>query len=112
MKPRNFFKRFRKKPGLFRHGDLLIRKVPSIPKTAIPTSTNVIAEGEKTGHNHQLVGSHQIFETGEATYFEAKQELSIEHPEHNTIQIPKGIYKVAHEQSWNPFLIREEDVAD
>ena len=34
MKPGNFFKRFRKKPRLFRHGDLLIRKVTSIPKTA------------------------------------------------------------------------------
>ena len=75
-------------------------------------SPDIIAEGEKTGHNHQLVGSHQIFETDETTYFEAKQELSIEHPEHNTIQIPKGVYKVTHEQSWNPFLIREEDVAD
>ena len=97
---------------IFRHGDLLIREIWSIPSDAVQKSTNIIAEGEKTGHHHTLNGSHQIFETDEAMYFEAKQELSIEHPEHNTIQIPKGIYKVAQEQSWNPFLIREEDVAD
>ena len=97
---------------IFRHGDLLIREIWTIPENTVPKSTNIIAEGEKTGHNHTLNGSHQIFETDETMYFEAKQELSIEHPEHNTINIPKGVYKVAHEQSWNPFLIREEDVAD
>ena len=97
---------------IFRHGDLLIRKIWSIPSDAVQKSTNILAEGEATGHHHILNGSHQIFETDEAMYFEAKQELSIEHPEHNTIQIPKGVYKVVHEQSWNPFLIREEGVAD
>ena len=97
---------------IFRHGDLLIREIWTIPENAVQKSTNIIAEGEKTGHNHTLSGSHQIFETDEAKYIEAKQELSLEHPEHATISIPKGVYKVAHEQSWNPFLIREEDVAD
>ena len=47
-----FKKIFGIEPKFFRHGDLLIRKVSSIPKNAIPTSTNIIAEGEKTGHNH------------------------------------------------------------
>ena len=75
---------------IFRHGDLLIREIWLIPSDAVQKSTNIIAEGEKTGHHHTLNGSHQIFETDEAMYFEAKQELSIEHPEHNTIQIPKG----------------------
>ena len=97
---------------IFRHGDLLIQEIWLIPSDAVQKSTNILAEGEITGHHHTLNGSHQIFETDETMYFEAKQELSIEHPEHNTIQIPKGIYKVAHEQSWNPFLIREENVAD
>ena len=97
---------------IFRHGDLLIREIWSIPSDAVQKSTNIIAEGEKTGHNHQLVGSHQIFETGEVTYFEAKQELSIEHPEHNTIQIPKGNYKILHEREYNPLKNIEKEVID
>ena len=97
---------------IFRHGDLLIREIWSIPSDAVQKSTNIIAEGEKTGHNHQLVGSHQIFETDEATYFEAKQELSIEHPEHNTIQIPKGNYKILHEREYNSFKNIEKEVVD
>ena len=103
---------------LFRQGDLLIREISSIPYTAKPISTNIIAEGEKTGHNHTLNGSHQIFETIEPAYkqkqihFEAKQELKIEHPEHNTIIIPKGIYTVVHERHLNVFLDRVEEVVD
>ena len=103
---------------LFRQGDLLIREISSIPYTAKPISTNIIADGEKTGHNHTLNGSHQIFETVEPAHkqkqihFEAKQELKIEHPEHNTIIIPKGIYTVVHERSFNPCEDIEIEVID
>jgi hypothetical protein len=84
-----------------------------MPSTAKPISTNIIAEGEKSGHNHVLNGSHQIYQTDDKQmYFEAKQELKIEHPEHNTIMIPKGIYTVVHEISWNPFEDREVEVLD
>ena len=103
---------------VFRQGDQLIRKISSIPSTAKPISTNIIADGEKTGHNHTLNGSHQIFETVEPAHkqkqihFEVKQELKIEHPEHNTIIIPKGIYTVVHERHLNVFLDRVEKVVD
>lgn len=98
---------------VFRQGDQLIREISSIPSTAKPISTNIIAEGEKSGHNHVLNGSHQIYQTDDRQmYFEAKQELKIEHPEHNTIMIPKGIYTVVHEISWNPFEDREVEVLD
>jgi len=98
---------------LFRQGDQLIREISSMPSTAKPISTNIIAEGEKSGHNHVLNGSHQIYQTDDKQmYFEAKQELKIEHPEHNTIMIPKGIYTVVHEISWNPFEDREVEVLD
>ena len=101
------------KPRLFRHGDLLIRKVPSIPKTAIPTSTNVIAEGEKTGHNHELKGSHQVFEMlDKQRYFEAKQDVILKHPEHNTLDIPKGCYVVEPQRRYNPFEDVQEEVVD
>ena len=88
---------------LFRHGDLLICEMDFVPTFAKPIPTNIIAEGEKTGHNHMLNGSHQIYETADNhKYFKAKQELKLEHPEHNTLIIPKGIYTVVHERSFNP----------
>ena len=99
---------------IFRQGDLLIRRIWEIPSNAVTKSTNVIGEGEKTNHTHTLNGPHQIFEIADdnAMYFEAKEEVNIEHPEHNTIQIPKGIYTVVHERQHNVFEQRDEDVLD
>ncbi len=108
-----FKKIFGIKPKLFRHGDLLIRKVSSIPKTAILTSTNIIAEGEKIGHNHELKGSQQVFETlDKQLYFEAKQDVILKHPDHNTLDIPKGRYIVEHQRRYDPFEDTQEEVMD
>ena len=108
-----FKKIFGIKPKLFRHGDLLIRKVSSIPKTAILTSTNIIAEGEKIGHNHELKGSQQVFETlDKQLYFEAKQDVILKHPDHNTLDIPKGRYIVEHQRRYDPFEDTREEVMD
>ena len=108
-----FKKIFGIKPKLFRHGDLLIRKVSSIPKTAILTSTNIIAEGEKIGHNHELKGSQQVFETlDKQLYFEAKQDVILKHPDHNTLDIPKGRYIVEHQRRYDPFEDTQEEVVD
>ena len=108
-----FKKIFGIKPKLFRHGDLLIRKVSSIPKTAILTSTNIIAEGEKIGHNHELKGSQQVFETlDKQLYFEAKQDVILKHPDHNTLDIPKGRYIVEHQRRYDPFENTQEEVVD
>ena len=76
---------------LFRHGDLLIREVLEIPGPAVFVAGNVIAQGEKTGHHHVLngFGFSQIYQmNGEIKYFEAKEDLTLTHQEHNTIEIP------------------------
>ena len=108
-----FKKIFGIKPKLFRHGDLLIRKVSSIPKTAILTSTNIIAEGELTGHNHQIVGSHQVFETlDKQLYLEAKQDVILKHEDHNTLTLPSGCYIIESQRKYDPFEDVEEKVVD
>ena len=108
-----FKKIFGIKPRFFRHGDLLIRKVSSIPKTAILTSTNIIAEGEKIGHNHELKGSQQVFETlDKQLYFQAEEHVLIKHPDHNTLDIPEGQYIIEHQRRYNPFEDVQEEVLD
>ena len=37
---------------IFRQGDLLISRVWQIPSNAVAKPTNIIGEGEKTGHTH------------------------------------------------------------
>ena len=104
---------FFNKPKLFRHGDLLIREVSSIPESVIPLSTNIIAEGEKTGHNHELDGPHRVYEDiNKDLFFEAKQDIELKHPEHNTIRIPKGNYVIVPEREHDPFNDVEIKVED
>ena len=103
---------FKKKPNLYRHGDLLIKRVEQIPVNAISLSTNIIAHGEN-GNTHQLHGSHQVFETPDKQmYFQANQEISLEHQEHDTLKISKGNYVIIHEREHNPFKDIQEEVLD
>ena len=108
-----------KKPKLYRHGDLLIRQVDKIPEYAQQLSTNIIAHGEN-GHTHKLHGSHQVYGTHssqnyrviEPTYFQAKEEISLKHQEHNTLKISKGLYEILHEREYNPFKNIQQEVGD
>ena len=109
---------FKKKPKIYRHGDLLIRQVKKIP-VAIRLDTNIIAEGEVTGHNHKLYGSHQVYGTHidnprviVPTYFQAKEEISLKHQEHNTLKISKGNYVILHEREYDPFKNIQQEVVD
>ena len=105
--------RFRKKLNIFRHGDLLIREVTTIPSNATPLSTNIIAMGEKSGHNHKLYGKHQVWETPDKQiYFQANQEISLKHQEHNTLKISKGNYVIINEREYNPFKDIQVGVED
>ena len=108
-----------KKPKLYRHGDLLIKQIDHIPLSAKPLSTSIIAEGEVTGHNHKLYGSHQVYGTSpkhpriiEPTYFQAKEEISLKHQEHATLKIKKGNYVIIHEREYNPFKDISVEVFD
>ena len=107
------------KPKFYRHGDLLLRQIDEIPVSTTPMSTNIIAEGEVTGHNHNLYGSHQVYGTCpknprviEPTYFQAKEDISLKHQEHATLKISKGNYVIIHEREYEPFKDIEQEVID
>ena len=110
---------FKKNPKLYRHGDLLIKRVDQIPVNAILLSTNIIAHGEN-GNTHKLHGSHQVYGTHssqnyriiEPTYFQAKEEISLKHQEHSTLKIEKGNYVIVHEREYDPFKGIEQEVID
>ena len=81
-----------------RQGDVLIRKVSSfygIPVNATRRPTNVLAEGEKTGHSHVVEGDAEILERNGTLYLRVKGDTArIVHQEHAPIEIPKGEYAV------------------
>ena len=64
----------------------------------IPTD-NVIREGEKEGHKHEVTGQGMLFQAEGASpdddrVIEAKGDTKIIHPEHPAIELPKGTYGV------------------
>ena len=87
-----------------RHGDLLIRKTKEIPSNLKSANTVIIAEGEKTGHKHQLHGNVTVYKQElDSLYFKVKTSAELTHQEHKTIRIPEGMYRVEQEREFNPF---------
>lgn len=89
---------------LYRHGDLLIKEVNSIPIGAKKKQDNVLAYGEVTGHKHLLKAKQQVvLDVNGQTYIELEKPTELVHEEHKTLVIDAGLYSVIHEREFNPF---------
>ena len=92
---------------MYRQGDILIVEISIIPDNLESSKSNVIAEGEITGHCHRLDENSDVFvgPTGDL-YFEAKKDSDLVHDEHDTITIPEGTYKVIRQREYDEGEIR------
>jgi len=104
---------------VLRHGDLLLKSDEGIviPKGSKSLKTDVLAEGEATGHTHRLVGQAQILEHQAADgtvekFVDAKQDSQLVHQGHNTIDIPKGVYRVVQEREFDVIEQMSKEVYD
>jgi hypothetical protein len=88
-----------------RQGDLLIIKVDRIPKNAIKQKNRVLAEGEVTGHLHEL-DSGELYECDGVLYFRVNGHAALNHPEHKTIEFEPGEYKVIRQREYEPKRVR------
>ena len=42
---------------IIRHGDVLIKEINTLPKKLNKLNTNIVMEGEQTGHHHRIVAT-------------------------------------------------------
>jgi hypothetical protein len=86
-----------------RQGDLLIVKVSAIPGGAAKRDSRVLAEGEATGHMHELTGG-EVYEKNGTLYFTVNEEkaISLTHPEHGALTFEPGVYKVVRQREYEP----------
>jgi hypothetical protein len=86
-----------------RQGDLLIVYVSALPPGARPKAGRVLAEGEQTGHRHELTGGI-LYETHQELFFTVIDETQVilKHPEHNPLTFTPGIYKVIRQREYKP----------
>lgn len=94
---------------LYRHGDLLVQDVDSIPEDVRLLSHLVLAEGELTGHSHRIAerGAAQLYQSTSGMYLKITEEIAtLIHQEHGPIQLPRGIYRVWRQREYSPREIR------
>jgi len=88
---------------MYRQGDILLKKIETIPEGVEPSTNDVILRGEATGHAHRIVNG-TIF-TSSSTggmYVEANAGAALIHEEHNTIQLEAGFYEVIRQREYDP----------
>lgn len=103
-----------KRQELYRQGDVLIRRIDSLPKRkAIKRETGHILEGEATGHIHRVeeITKAEVLEIDNGLYLRVGPEgCRIIHEEHAAITLPPGNFEIVRQREYSPEEIR--NVAD
>ena len=88
---------------MWRQGDLLIVKVGAIPKDAVKCGSLILAEGEATGHMHEL-DKGEVYEKEGVLYFkvDSNEPATLNHPEHKAVTFEPGEYKVIRQREYEP----------
>lgn len=86
----------------FRHGDVLVVSVDSIPKDAkVLKGRQWIALGEKTGHHHSVDLVDSLFQTEDGKlYLKATKRTTLRHQEHKPIILEPGCYLVGVKRAY------------
>jgi len=88
---------------VYRHGDILIASVETIPGHARSRPGLVLAYGEVTGHSHRVEteGRAQLLELGGLLFLSIEGEPArLVHEEHDTIVIEPGTYRVWRQREY------------
>ena len=90
---------------IVRQGDLLLRKVEKLPKQAKRIKSDVILEGEATGHAHRIMDG-ELFrfwsQSGEQLFVKADKGAMLVHEEHASIELVPGLYEVIRQREYDP----------
>ncbi len=89
----------------FRQGDVLL--IPTRDETLVGDVCQphlVLAEGEATGHRHQITaGQAELFDRHGTLYLRVISETArLTHEEHGVIDLPQGIWQVQIQREYEP----------
>lgn len=87
---------------MYRHGDVLILDAQPLPTKARRRMSNVVAEGEATGHAHRLVAG-EVWEEAGNVFLVAKDGAALTHEEHARLSLAPTPAKTAY-----PAIIQRE----
>lgn len=84
-----------------RHGDVLLEKITGKNIKFQKAKDLVLAEGEVTGHKHVLMGDLLFAEQDGEKFIQLESDSKLTHQEHDTLNVPKGTYKVKLQREVN-----------
>jgi hypothetical protein len=90
---------------IYRHGDVLIAPIESVPPSAKPRAGLVLAQGEVTGHAHRVETNAraELYETGQELFLRILgSSARVVHEEHQPIELPPGNYRVWRQREYDP----------
>lgn len=95
--------------NIWRHGDVIIASTEELPEGAKKRNNVVLAYGEITGHSHRIedASTAETFEHDGMVYLRVTApKARLVHEEHDTIELPQGVYRVWQQREYSPERIR------
>lgn len=84
-----------------RQGDLLFVRVDSIPEHREGRRVSpILALGESTGHAHVVEDGTVRSVEYEGLFVESTGKARVVHPEHETVELPEGTYRVIRQRQF------------
>jgi len=102
----------------YQQGDVLIKAITTMDKKLDklkPLKTNIVEEGEATGHAHRIVSdpsTYNIFKVGNSKYIRSSKVIELRHEEHKPVKIPPGTYRIEGVREFDHFKQEERRVVD
>lgn len=90
---------------LYRHGDVLVGQIVSLPIGVQRRFGATLAQGEITGHSHRIVQADavQLWALDGDLFLEVKESsATLIHEEHHAIELHKGFYRVWRQREYRP----------
>ena len=88
---------------MYRQGDILLAACDTLPGTVQKQSDRVLAEGEATGHTHQVMDEAFVWvDTDGTKYVEVHGiQARLVHEEHRSITLPgPAVYRVIRQRQY------------
>lgn len=103
---------------LYRHGEILLLQVDSMPKGKIKKVKSLIVGHSETGHHHVLENKTSIYWTKfkDQMFVRVNSDTPLVHKKttdkHNTITVEPGVYQVIPKTEYDPFMKVVRDIWD
>ena len=94
---------------MYRHGDVIFKRVAAVPEEAVRRPSAVLARGEATGHSHRIAepSTVSLYEAGGVGYVEVLADSALLiHDEHKPTTLPRGVFRFWQQREYTPAEIR------